>query len=195
MKVWVSQPTPNYFSQGLPQFLTTAQVYGAFRSLDIWTLSKNKAIRLILGTHRFAPNYAINGDVGWVSSTVRRRTEMLRFWNRVIDIDTNRLTKQVFLWDFHKRGSKGNWNSDIYKLFVKIGKLYVYWYWYNNQTKVDICEAKNALIEEEKSEWYDKIQLISKLSNYRKFKNEYSPESLPCSSFNVCSVALWYFAT
>jgi hypothetical protein len=67
---------------------------------------QNKAIRFFLGLHRFAPNLAINGDVGWISTTVRRRVEMIRFWNRIIDMDADRLTRRVFLWDYHNRKRK-----------------------------------------------------------------------------------------
>ncbi len=33
---------------------------------------QNRAIRFYLGVHKFASNIAINGDVGWISSSVRR---------------------------------------------------------------------------------------------------------------------------
>ncbi len=37
---------------------------------------------------------AINDDVGWVSSNVRRKSGMLFYWNRLIYMDSERLTKQ-----------------------------------------------------------------------------------------------------
>ncbi len=40
---------------------------------------------------------AINGDVGWISSSVRRKSEMLRYWNRLIHMDSERLTKTFFI--------------------------------------------------------------------------------------------------
>ena len=134
---------------------------------------QNKAIRFFLGLHRFAPNLAINGDIGWASCSLRRWIEMIRYWNRIVDMDDDRLTKKVFLWDYHNRKSKGSWNSDIFKLFDKIGKLENY----QNITKIDIAEAKTILHEKEKSEWIQGIQSVSKLSNYVKFKKEYCAES------------------
>ncbi len=79
-----------------------------------------------LGVHKFAPNLAINGDVGWISSSVRRKSEMLRYWNRLIHMDSKRLTKKVFHWDFNRRRTSGNWNSDIYKVFSSLNKLDIY---------------------------------------------------------------------
>ncbi len=91
--------------------------YKNYRVLDedIDTI-QNRAIHFYL-VHKFAPNLAINGDVGWISSSVRRKSEMLHYWNRLIHMDSERLTKKVFHWDFNRRRTSGNWNSDIYKVF------------------------------------------------------------------------------
>ena len=70
---------------------------------------------ICIGVHKFAPNLAINGDMGWVSSGNRRNIEMFRYWNRIIKMDPNRITKKVFTWDFVKRRSVWSWNSDILK--------------------------------------------------------------------------------
>jgi len=168
-------------------FITYSKLYhtGVVPILDycsgVWGFQKfgyldavqNKAIRFFLGIHRFAPNLAINGDVGWESATTRRRIEMIRFWNRLIDMDTDRLTKKVFYWDYQNKKSKGSWNSDIHKLFSQIGKLENY----ENQTKVDVSEAKCILVDQEKSEWLSSLQSVSKLTTYMKFKKEYCAES------------------
>lgn len=134
---------------------------------------QNKAIRFFLGIHRFAPNLAINGDVGWESSTTRRRIQMIRYWNRLISMDMERVTKKIFIWDMQNRKSKGSWNSDIYKLFTQIGKLENY----RNQDIVDVEEARQILVQQEKNEWLNNIQSVSKLVNYKKFKEEFGTEA------------------
>ena len=45
-------------------------VWGAAK-LDKIDTVQNRAIRYFLGTHRFSPNLAINGDMGWLSSQTR----------------------------------------------------------------------------------------------------------------------------
>ncbi len=47
---------------------------------------QNKAIRIYVGVHRFTPIAAINGDMGWTHSSVRRKVCMLRFWKRIINL-------------------------------------------------------------------------------------------------------------
>ena len=74
---------------------------------------QNRAIRFYLGVHKFSSNLAINGDMGWEFSSVRRKIEMLRFWNRLLTFDDNRLTKQILFWD--KRLCSNNWSYEIKK--------------------------------------------------------------------------------
>ncbi len=46
--------------------------YQSFGQIDA---IQNRAICFYLGVHTFAPNLAINGDVVWISSSVRRKSE------------------------------------------------------------------------------------------------------------------------
>ncbi len=126
-------------------------IWGYQRFGQIDTI-QNRAIRFYLGIHKFAPNLAINGHVGWISSSVRRKSETLRYWNRLIHTDSERLTKEVFHWDFNRRLTSGNWNSDIYKVFSSLNKLDIY----ENMEEVDFASAKTDSyeIENEKQETY-----------------------------------------
>ena len=67
-----------------------------FNKLDRIDTVQHRAIRLFLGVHRFAPNKAINADMGWVSSRVRGRVVMLRLWNRFAVMDQDSLSKHIF---------------------------------------------------------------------------------------------------
>ena len=53
---------------------------------------------------------------------------MFRYWNRIIKMDPNRITKKVFTWDFVKKRCVGSWNSDIVKLFssLNMGNTNIY---------------------------------------------------------------------
>ena len=55
-----------------------------------------KAIRAFLGVNKFAPNIGIMGDMGWCPSHIRRKICMLRYWNRLIKLPDDRLTKLIF---------------------------------------------------------------------------------------------------
>ncbi len=88
---------------------------GDIRILDA---VQNKAIRIFLGVHKFVPIAAINGDMGWTSSCVRRKTNIIRFWNRLMCMNNNHLPKIIFNWDYSCRGN--TWSSNIKSIFDDI---------------------------------------------------------------------------
>ena len=72
---------------------------------------QNRSIRYFLGVHRFAPKLAINGDVGWMPTRERRWYNMARYWNRLVNMDDNRICKKVFLWDYMI--CRNNWSAEV----------------------------------------------------------------------------------
>ena len=118
---------------------------------------QNRAIRYFLGTHRFTPNVAINGECGWLPSDIRRKVEMVRLWNRLVTMPDNRLTKKVFLWD--KDLSSKNWSSEIKRLLADIG-LSEYFDLY---MPVDLNTVKNNLYDAHCIKWKNDIVNVSKL--------------------------------
>ena len=74
--------------------------YGA----EIWGLKirknidyiQNKALRFFMGVHRYAPILAINGDMGWMTTYERRALCTLRFWNKLVNMDEDRIAKKAF---------------------------------------------------------------------------------------------------
>ena len=141
---------------------------------------QNRAIRFYLGVHKYAPNLAINGDMGWIGSGVRRKVEMLRYWNRLMKMDSERLTKKFFTWDFNKRTATGNWNSDIYKLFLSLDMTDVY---YNN-LEVDLDGVRKNLHDAEKQVWRKEMPVVPKLRTYSTFKENYDTEPYVYKVYN-----------
>ena len=50
----------------------------------------------------FTPILALNGAMGWTILLHRRWLNIIRLWNRLVDMDDDRLTKKVFVYDFNK---------------------------------------------------------------------------------------------
>ncbi len=71
---------------------------------------------------------------------------MLRYWNRLIHMDYERLTKRFFICDFNRRRTSGNWNSNVYKVFFSLSKLDIY----GNMEQVVLASAKIGLREIER---------------------------------------------
>ncbi len=57
----------------------------------------------------------------WIHPNVRRHTEMLRFWNRVLKMDESRLATKMFEYDYKGVGKTGVMN-DMKQLYNIIGK-------------------------------------------------------------------------
>ena len=160
------------FTSGVVPILDYCSSVWGFQSYNQIDSVQNRAIRFYLGTHRFSPNLAINGDVGWIYSQVRRKINMLRYWNRLIKFDNSRLTKKVFLWDLSKRRSTGTWSSEIHKIFVDLNMENVY----ENLLSVNLGTAKNELHRSCQNLWKNEIRNVSKLRTYCLFKENFETE-------------------
>ena len=64
-----------------------------YDNYDICNRVQLRALRFFLGVHRFAPTAAVIGDTGWISSKTRHYINMARYWNRLVEMDNNRLCK------------------------------------------------------------------------------------------------------
>ena len=58
-----------------------------------------RAMRIFLSVHKHAPNLAVSGDMGWTTGRVRRHIEIIRLWNRLIQMPETRLKHTICLWD------------------------------------------------------------------------------------------------
>ena len=73
-----------------------------------------RALRCYLGVNRYAPIAGVEGDLGWVTPRIRRQSEMLRLWNRLVSLGEERLPRQVY----NVMMNKGHpWLSEIKELF------------------------------------------------------------------------------
>ncbi len=94
-----------------------SEIWG-FRYFDKVDSIQNKAIRIYLGVHRFAPIAVINGDIGWTHSSVRRKVCMVRFCNRIINLDPQCLPRKVLEWDIHCDGN--TWSTNLKSILSRM---------------------------------------------------------------------------
>ena len=141
-----------------------------FKQLNKMDNVQNRAIRYFLGVHRFTPLLAINGEMGWTLCLHRRWANMCRLWNRLVNMDDNRLTKQVFDIDYRTSGK--TWCSEIKSLLEQANVTHSC----VNKHIVDLKFVENAFANMNQAEWSDKMQTVSKLRTYRTFKTRYETE-------------------
>ena len=68
-------------------------------------IDQNRALRYYLGVHRFTPLPALHGESGWSLIHHRQCVNAVRYWNRLLSMDDNRITKIVFIWDMNQHNS------------------------------------------------------------------------------------------
>ena len=139
---------------------------------------QNRAIRSFLGVHKFTPNHAIQGDMGWDSCSLRRKLEICRLWNRIVTMQTFRLPRKVLEWDIML--CRNNWSQDVKSLFYEIGLQNVY----TNKHVCDldvVCEKLRAL---EHSKWESSRYNKTKLLYYNMYKAVYEPEEYVISGIS-----------
>ena len=147
-------------------------------SSEIWGFKRyvkaeqveQRAMRFFLGVHRFAPILGIQGDMGWVPSNIRWKICILRYWNRLLKMNQNRLTKQVFLWDYNLENN--NWSTEVKNVLNTIDMEYIF----ENMSTCNIVDLKQKLLEIYKTDWKANLLYKPKLRTYRLFKYTFGTE-------------------
>ena len=131
-----------------------------------------------MGVHRFTQILAFIGDMGWITSTHRRWVSMISLWNRLVSMDTSRLTRIVFEYDhgFFCR----NWCSDIKKILEQVDFISSF----NTKSLVNLKDVEDRLFSKYKLEWANKIQSVSKLRTYRQIKTDFGTENYLLSTLS-----------
>ena len=158
------------FSAGVTPVLEYASgVWGYVKGEEIQHV-QNRAMRYFLGVHRFCPIAGMQGDMGWITPRLSRFLPIARLWNRLLLMNDNRITKQIFNWDYSK--SKG-WCSEVSKIFEQMGMKNKF----SDKQFCDLRKVKSETIGLMASQWKTDLAEKPKLRTYRLFKNEFKTSS------------------
>ncbi len=81
-------------SYSVPILGYCSEIWG-FKKFQSSDSIQERAIRFYLGVHRFTAIPAVRGEVGWSKTRSDRWLSMIRYWNRLINMSTSRLTQDV----------------------------------------------------------------------------------------------------
>ena len=133
---------------------------------------QNRAAPYYLGVHKFTPILALRGELGWHSVYIDRWVSVCRYWNRLVGMDTDRLTYQVFLWDLNRSNIHKIWCSDIRDIFQSVDMDNVFY----SKEQCDISLVKDRLLEIDLHNQRYEGQNKPKLRTYIQFKSEIDTE-------------------
>lgn len=148
--------------------------YGA----EVWGLKEckliddvqNRAARFYLGVGKRTPLVGLQGETGWLPSRSRRVLSMVRYFNKIIGMDSDRLPRRVFE---HCRYRDNTWVEDLHE---EMNKLYLEFHW-RTMSPVNLKDLKQQLFERAQNEWRVAIADKPKLRTYCKIKNNLEPST------------------
>lgn len=166
------------FHSGVCPILDYCTEIWGFKNFKSIEAVQNKAIRIFLGLHRFAPVAAINGDMGWTQCSVRQKVCLTRFWNRLVNLDMSRLPRQVL--DYDRKCTGQTWSSNLKSALSSINQNNAY----VTMSPISTQLAWSCFHENYCNEWNIEIQNKPKLRTYIKFKECYKVEDYVISFIN-----------
>ena len=137
------------------------------KKYDIIERVQLNALRYFLGVHKFVPIDMLYGDSGWISCSGRHRLAMLRLWNRLISIPSDRLTSKVFLWDLSFSIYNGTWSNSLRAIFSELNLPH----YFGDILPVDLDSAHALVHEGETRGWNLRRYSKPKLRYYNMIKS------------------------
>ena len=140
-----------YQTNVIPVMDYGSEVWG-YEKFNKSEIVQNRASRVYLGVHRFAPVLGLQGDLRWLSCRTRRKLNMVRYWNRLVNMDNTRITKRVFQWDYES--NVNNWSSEINKILEE----HSFDREFENQALINSDVLLQRALTLEQSDWRRKCQ-------------------------------------
>ena len=99
-----------------------------YQPSDTATQLHLKAIRAFTGVPKNSCSAGVLSEVDWLLPEYRTRLKMIRQYHRILNMDDQRLTKRVMLWDRcqHMATMNLSWSKEINLIFDQCGKGEVY---------------------------------------------------------------------
>ncbi len=110
-----------------------------------------------MGLGKYAPNLAVNGDMGWKPQNVKHWQKVFSYWNRCVLMCTNRVNKKIFVWAYTvAKAGRRNW---LNRMFTKSRDINVHDFVDDHTPNyiVDKAYTSIALSTESTQEWESKL--------------------------------------
>ena len=141
-----------------------------------------KACRYFLGTGKYTPNTAVEGEMAWTFPQQKIDICVTRLWCRLMNMDQQRINKRIFMWS-NEQNVK-NWNWRVKQMFSKMQVSHLTNPDHTENPKAVIEYMSDVLGEFYEQKWWAALhreeairgQGRNKLRTYRKFKDNFIVE-------------------
>ena len=135
---------------------------------------QHRAMRTFLGVGKYTAIPALYGELCWMTPHMRHQLDMIRLFVRLVNMSGDRLTHQVFKWDY-QRSRTGTWGHEVKSILNKCG-LDNYYNTFSAPGTNVVAESKQQLLVIQKNDW-NLSQNMPKLVNYNKVKVSFTVPS------------------
>ena len=158
--------------------LVTGHASGGTKEYSCINAVQNRACRFFLGVGKYAPNNAVNGDMGWIPPLAKQWTCVVRTYFRLKNMPDERINKQVFKWMCEESNLNcKNWNFRVEKQLFNLMNL-------DTEDRNAIKLIEERTFESFKDYWVNKVSSdqgarpsqANKLRTFNKFKFDYGAE-------------------
>ena len=147
-------------------------------SAGVWGLCKypkldsvhNRALRCYLGVHKYAPIAALQGEMGFTPPDVRRKIELIRLWNHLISLESNRLPRKIFDFEYL---NKYSWCAGIYSMFNQLNMNNVY----TSKRATDLKLVRDESMKLYEEQFLHVVNNKPKLRTYTFWKENFCTEN------------------
>ncbi len=158
------------FDTGVSPIIEYAAEVWGYKDFTQCERVHQRAFRYYLGVHPKTPILALMGDMGWLTSKERRQSKMVKYWNRLVHMSEERLTKKVFLYDYAI--CNNNWSSEMKSIFNATGMNNVF----NDMSECDLQLYQVHNLKNLETRWKFGLPLKPKLRSYILYKDMYKTE-------------------
>lgn len=112
----------------------------------------------------------MNDDMGWIPLMHRRWIAMLRFWNRILNVNHERLLKRIFEIDYFICNI--NWCAEIKNIMERLD-LDTY---FDDKLSISLEIVRQKIYALYASNWSENVITVPKLRTYISFKTVFKTE-------------------
>ena len=159
------------FDTGVEPICTYASSVWGFNKFQLGQKLQLRAIRYFLGVHKYTPTLALTADFGWLDMKYKYYLNILQFYNRLLSMNNDRLTRQAFEADQNHMSST-NWSGMVKQILSDIGKESNI----ENFEKIDINFANEKFKVLTNREYQENAEIKPKLRTYKLFKRHVETE-------------------
>ena len=146
---------------------------------EIWNINmhkeiidiQNRAMRYFLGVHKYTPILGLQGEMQWESVKNRQNIAMLRMYNRICKMSSERLPKIVFKISLLQNTKWLTKLKEIVNRYCGDGVVL------SNMNKININLVKARMLHCDHEQWSQDVKLKPKLNIYKKIKLNSKPSS------------------